>query len=195
MPTWKPIVGRSFQPEEFAAYCQSLQFGAWRPSLIVLHNTYIPNLAARPNGFSSGDMQGFVEYYRDEEHWSAGPHLFIDDHKIWAFTPLTTPGVHSPEWNAVSWGVEMLGDYSVDEFDSGRGLAVQNNAVAALSTLYATLGIQPNDDTFKLHKEDTITTHKNCPGKNVVKEEVMQAVIDQLPNDSLGDHMRLQRIA
>jgi hypothetical protein len=195
MPAWKPIVDRSFQPDAFAAYCQSLQFGAWRPSLIVLHNTYIPNLAARPNGFSSNDMQGFVEYYRDQMHWSAGPHLFIDDRQIWAFTPLTTQGVHSPSWNSISWGVEMLGDYDVDQFNSGRGQAVQHNAIAALGTLFGILGFQPTNDTFKLHKEDPATTHKQCPGKNVVKADVMQAIHSKLLNDSPGDHTAVQRIA
>ena len=60
---------------------------SWRSIFIVLHNTEIPSLAQVPNGFSGKHMKGFVAYYRDEKKWSAGPHLFVDDRKIWVFTP------------------------------------------------------------------------------------------------------------
>jgi len=39
MADWKGIVGLSFSAEEFDAYCHTLQWLAWRPSFIVLHNT------------------------------------------------------------------------------------------------------------------------------------------------------------
>jgi hypothetical protein len=187
MPNWKPIVGLSFQPKEFYNYCHSLHFANWRPSFIVLHNTGLPTLAQKPNGLSKIDINGLVSYYRDDQHWSAGPHLFIDDHQIWVFTPLTTSGVHSPSWNQVSWGVEMLGDYAVEEFDSGRGLAVQKNAIAALSTLYGVLGIEVNDTTFRLHHEDPKTTH-NCPGIKVLKEKVKAEIIAAMHSLNEGEH-------
>jgi hypothetical protein len=185
MPTWKPIIGQSFQPHEFADYCQTLHWPTWRPSFIVLHNTGVPKLADRPKGLSKSNIQDLVSYYRDDQHWSAGPHLFIDDHQIWVFTPLTTPGVHSPSWNAVSLGVEMLGDYDTEPFNSGRGLAVHKNAVAALSILCSTLGIDPA--TIRLHKEDPKTTHK-CPGKNVVKAKIIAEVQTALITLHDGEH-------
>src|ERR1043165_6882856 len=116
MPNWKPIVGQNFDQDGFDNYCQSLQWTAWRPAFIVLHNTATPNLAQRPNGFNNQSMQGFVSYYRDTQHWSGGPHLFIDDHQIWVFTPLTVSGVHSPSWNKLAIGIEMLGDYEQEAF-------------------------------------------------------------------------------
>ncbi|MBN9383487.1 MAG: N-acetylmuramoyl-L-alanine amidase [Chitinophagaceae bacterium] len=185
MPTWKPIVGLSFTTDAFDTYCHSLTWNAWRPSFIVLHNTAEPNLADRPNGFTQQSMKGFVEYYRDEQHWSAGPHLFIDDRKIWVFTPLTMSGVHSPSWNKLALGVEMLGNYATEPFNSGRGAAVRDNAVAAIATLSAVLGLDPA--TMKLHKEDPLTTHV-CPGKNVKKPAVIQAVKDLLVARHPGEH-------
>jgi hypothetical protein len=96
--------------------------------------------------------------------------LFVADDLIWAFTPLTVSGVHSPSWNNVAWGVEMVGDYAVEPF----GDAVRNNAVSALATLHALCGLDPN--SLRLHKEDPETTH-DCPGKNVSKDAMIQDVL------------------
>lgn len=167
MAGWKPIVGKAFTAGEFDAYCKTLTWNAWKPSFVVLHNTAFPDLAMRPLGFQQQHMANMTTDYRDKKKWSAGPHLFVDDHKIWAFTPLTTQGVHSPSWNDVAIGVEMLGQYSKDEFDSGRGLAVRKNAVQAVASLSRALGLSP--DTIRLHKEDPRTDHKDCPGKSVSK--------------------------
>jgi N-acetylmuramoyl-L-alanine amidase CwlA len=186
MPNWKPIVGLSFTPETFDSYCHSLQWTAWRPSFIVLHNTGAPSLAQRPNGMSEQNIQNLVAYYRDNKKWSAGPHLFVDDKQIWVFTPLTMSGVHSPSWNKVALGVEMLGDYSKESFSDGRGLAVRKNTVAAMATLCAVLGIDP--ETIRLHREDKLTTHA-CPGKNVVKEEVIAEVKALIEQRHGGDHV------
>src|SRR5205085_997529 len=129
---WKEIVGRSFDRDGFNAYCQSLSWTNWRPSFIALHNTALPSLAQRPDGLTPQHIQNLVGYYRDSLGWSAGPHLFVDDRKIWVFTPLTTPGVHSPSWNRIALGIEMLGNYESESFNSGRGAAVRKNAVAAM---------------------------------------------------------------
>ena len=190
MSNWKPIVGLPFSPDAFDTYCHSLQWTAWRPSFIVLHNTAVPSLADRPNGFTPAHMQGFVSFYRDTQHWSAGPHLFIDDHQIWVFTPLTMSGVHSPSWNKIALGIEMLGDYSKDAFDSGRGLAVRQNMEAAMATLNAVLGLDPA--SFRLHKEDPLTTHI-CPGKNVDKNEVIKEVSALMLVRHPGEHMAVSQ--
>jgi N-acetylmuramoyl-L-alanine amidase. len=186
MANWKPIVGLSFNAAQFDNYCHSLQWVAWRPSFIVLHNTGTPNLDQRPNGFTQKHMENFVAFYRDQQGWSAGPHLFIDDKKIWVFTPLTMSGVHSPSWNKQALGIEMLGDYSKDSFKTNRGLAVRQNAVAAMSTLCAVLGFDPA--TIKLHKEDPGTTH-DCPGKNVKKDEVIAEVQALIQSRHGGGHI------
>jgi len=182
---WKGIVGQSFTPETFDAYCHTLQWSAWRPNFIVLHNTATPSLAQRPNGFSNQHILNLEKYYRDTQRWKGGPHLFVDDRRIWIFTPLTVSGTHSPSWNKVALGVEMLGDYAKESFASGRGLAVRKNAVAALATLSAVLGIDCG--TMRIHREDPLTDHA-CPGKNVRKSAVIAEVRELLVARHGGDH-------
>ena len=184
--SWKPIVALSFSAESFENYCHSLTWNSWRPSFIVLHNTGTPTLAQRPTGLSLQHIKNLESYYRDEKNWSAGPHLFIDDHQIWVFTPLTTSGVHSPSWNKLALGFEMLGDYETESFTTGRGLAVRKNAVAAIATLSAVLGLDPT--TMKLHKEDKNSTHDDCPGKNVVKAEIIAEVQQYIHSQHGGEH-------
>ena len=150
-PIWKGIIGKPYSAQTFDAYVCSLTWKTWKPQFCVLHNTGSPTLAQRPFGLLQVHIANLETYYRDTEHWSAGPHLFVDDRQIWVFTPLTTTGVHSPSWNEVSWGVEMLGDYTAEAFNSGRGLAVQKNAIAALATLHSVMGI--DSATLRLHHE------------------------------------------
>jgi hypothetical protein len=127
-------------------------------------------------------MKNLESFYRDTQHWSAGPHLFVADDLIWAFPPLTTSGVHSPSWNSMSWGVEMVGDYNVEPFEA----AVRGNALSVLATLHALLGLDPH--TLRFHKEDPKTTH-DCPGKNVSKVDIIQGVIDALAEEHAGEHV------
>lgn len=185
MPNWKGIVGAAFTPAAFDKYCHSLQWLAWRPSFVILHNTAIPSLAQRPRGLNHQHILNLQTYYRDTRGWSAGPHLFVDDHQIWVFTPLTLSGVHSPCFNKVALGVEMLGDYAHESFSSGRGLQVRRNTVAALASIHAVLGLDPA--TLKLHKEDPCTDH-DCPGRNVVKAQVIEEVQTLLKERHSGDH-------
>lgn len=182
---WKGIVAQAYSAAAFDAYCHELQWNAWRPSFIVLHNTASPSLAQRPNGLNRQHISNLENYYRDEKGWKAGPHLFIDDKQIWVFTPLTLSGTHSPSWNKVAFGVEMLGNYDTESFTSGRGLKVRKNTVAALATLTAILGLDPS--RMRLHKEDPLTTHA-CPGKNVRKLEVIQEVQDLMVARHAGEH-------
>jgi hypothetical protein len=83
----------------------------------------------------------------------------VADDLIRISPPLNIPGVNAASWNAISWGVELVGDYSIETF----GPAVQANPVAALAFLHALAGINP--DTLKLHKEDPKTTYKDCPSR------------------------------
>lgn len=186
MPGWKGIIGQAFSTADFDSYCHKLQWTAWRPSFLVVHNTAIPSLAQRPKGFSQAHIANLEAFYRDKQGWRAGPHLFVDDRQIWVFTPLTVSGTHSPSFNKTALGIEMLGDYEKEAFDSGRGLQVRQNTVAALATLCAILGIDPG--TTKIHREDPATTHA-CPGKNVKKLELIQETQALLQERHPGDHV------
>jgi hypothetical protein len=178
MSNWKGIVGKGFAPADFEAYVRDLAMGEWKPQFIVLHNTSEPRLSQWHTTPGAQRMLNLQSYYRDQQGWSAGPHLFVADDLIWVFTPLTTPGVHSPSWNEVSWGVEMVGEYEDEPFDFGAAAEVRDNAVSALATLSMKAGF--DSSSLHLHKEDPKTTHKDCPGKNVVKADMIQRLHDEI---------------
>lgn len=172
-----PIIGKRFTPEEFAEHVDSLPDNDFirRVDRVVVHNTAIPSLAQRPNGFTAQHMKNLQSYYAGKS-WPSGPHLFIDDLGIWAFSPLEKPGTHSPSWNAHSWGVEMLGNYEAEPFESGRGAKVASLAAAAVAILLRKADLPLDGDAVRFHREDPKTTHRDCPGKNVVKARFLEAV-------------------
>ncbi len=179
---WKGIVGRRFSPDEFDDYVKQLTFSAWRPQFVVVHNTGVPSLAQRPNGFTQQHIHNLELFYRDQQKWSAGPHCFVDQNGIWVFTPLTVPGVHSPSWNSLSWGVETLGDYMKDEFID----PIHANLVACLATLHATMGLDIHSVRF--HKEDIKTTHRDCPGVRIDKSSLVEDVNNLIVTRASGEH-------
>jgi len=85
MPAWKGIVGRGFTAADFEQYVQTIKLTLWHPQFVVLHNTFIPRLADWHQVPGEQRMQNLQHYYRDTQHWSAGPHLFIADDLIWVF--------------------------------------------------------------------------------------------------------------
>jgi peptidoglycan hydrolase-like protein with peptidoglycan-binding domain len=188
MSTWKGIVGRGFTASLFDDYVRDLVISDWKASFVVLHNTSEPRLADWHKVSGEQRMQNLQEYYRNPDPsvhkaaWSAGPHLFVADDLIWVFTPLTTSGVHSPSWNAISWGVEMVGEYDEEPF----GEQVRNNTIAALASLHAKLGFDPRG--LRFHKEDPKTTHRDCPGKYVSKSDIIARVTDRVPIPHAGEH-------
>ena len=182
--TWRGIIGRSFSPDEFESYVETLKFGVWRPRFVVVHNTSAPDLKtwsdwqirARPVTDEQW-AQNLVGYYRDQQHWSAGPHLFVTPRGILVFSLLTGPGTHAPSWNSVSWGVETVGEFEREPFNG----SVKANLIAALAILHAAAGLQLTPYSrgvrgLHFHKEDPKTTHKSCPGKNMIKTDLIKAV-------------------
>lgn len=186
-----PIVGRRLTAAEFAAYMEGFQFEDWKPDFIVLHNTSSPTLVQRPNGFTRQHMANLADYYGNEQHWSSGPHLFVDDNGIWLFSPMEKHGTHSPSWNGVSIGIEMLGEYDYEPFNAGRGAKVRDNAVAAVAAILKRLGLPANGTTVRLHKEDPATTHKRCPGANVSKAAFLASVLVAMSAEAKPDGWRI----
>jgi hypothetical protein len=193
---WKGIVGKSFTPDGFAAYVAGLKFNAWRPRFIVCHNTSAPDTktwqgwqARKPPISDEKWMQNLVGYYRDDQKWSSGPHLFVTPGAINVFSPLTGPGTHSPSWNAVSWGIETVGEFERDPFNG----PVRTNLIAALAVLHAAAGLQPRPYELGVrglhfHKEDPKTTHRSCPGRNMVKADLVTAVEAKIIEMHGGEH-------
>lgn len=185
---WRGIVGKSFTPDEFEKYVETLKFGLWRPRFVVVHNTSAPDLKtwqgwqirAKPVTDEQW-AQNLVGYYRDQQHWSAGPHLFVTPRGILVFSPLTGPGTHSPAWNSISWGVETVGEFDREPFTG----PIKSNLIAALAVLHAAAGLQPLPYSIGVrgmhfHREDPKTTHKNCPGKNMVKSDLVRLVQEEI---------------
>jgi 3D (Asp-Asp-Asp) domain-containing protein len=181
MPTWKGIVGRGFRAPDFDDYVSTLHFSDWRPRFVVVHNTGVPKLSQWHSVSGEARMRNLENYYKNEMRWSAGPHLFVANDFIWVFTSLTTSGVHSPSWNAESWGVEMVGDYDSEPLDQ----EVHQNILDALAILHRWRGLDP--DSIRFHKEDPKTTHKDCPGRNVIKSDLIAQVKARM-NSSSGEH-------
>jgi hypothetical protein len=170
-----------FTPEEFKTYVETLEWSAWRPLFVVLHNTAEPNLAQWAHGANERQrILNLNNYYKTEEGWHSGPHLFISPSQIWVACDLTADGVHCSCWNRLSIGIEMVGDYANESFDSGDGAKARDNAVAALAILHRRLGLKP--DGFRLgvsglhfHRE-CVRDHHNCPGPHVDKADMVSRV-------------------
>lgn len=175
-PFWHPIVGQGFLQGNFREYVQTIKMdlARWRPTMIVLHNTGEPMLKDWHVVAGKQRMQNLEHYYRDFMHWSGGPHLFIADDLIWVFNPLEFPGVHSPSWNKIAWGIETVGNYEVEALPP----SVHDNLVTALATLIEKCDIHL--DQIKLHRQDPLTTHHGCPGKNISQQEIVEAAQGKL---------------
>lgn len=175
-----PAVKRAFKQEEFAKYVKDLPLAKWRPNKIVWHNTAAPSLAQwiksakadGDRGLVSGisRIQSLEAFFKDNNHWSGCPHLFVANDFIWVMNQLTAPGVHSPSWNSTSIGIEMIGDFAVEDDDAGEGLKVKNNTIFATAILCSAFGLEPSTAIF-LHKQDPKTTH-DCPGKDIAVDKL-----------------------
>ena len=78
--------------------------------------------------------------------------------------------------------MELVGDYSTEQLTP----ALRDNAVSALATIHAAIGLDPH--TLRLHKEDPKTTH-NCPGKNIVKADMVNWIVEKMSQTSPGEHL------
>jgi hypothetical protein len=112
-------------------------------------------------------MQNLMEFY-EGLGWRGGPHLFVDDHRVWVFSPLTERGTHAVSFNAAGFGIEVLGDYDNEDPATGRGLSCWRNAAVAFRSLCAWRGIDPAG-ALKFHRDDP-KTRKTCPGKRVTRD-------------------------
>jgi hypothetical protein len=172
--TWRGTDGRVMSVADFERYVAGLKLTDWTPEFVVLHNTAAPTSTQWKSTSIQTRLKNLTSYYSGLG-WHGGPHLFVDDQGVCLFTPLTVRGVHSPSWNGVAWGIEMVGDYDTESFDTGFGLAVRKNAEHVLAALLRKIGKPVTPDTLRLHYEDRKTTHA-CPGKHVKKAEVLAEV-------------------
>lgn len=166
------IIGTPLALTDFEHYVQALRFDSWQPTHIVIHHCSAPSLAQRPQGFQPEHMRNLKAYY-EGKGWHAGPHIFIDEHRAWLFSPLTARGVHAISFNSTSWGLEMLGDYDSEDPWSGRGLAVLTLTARIVAILLRK--IHRDETAIHFHRDDPRTA-KTCPGTRVNKARFLALV-------------------
>jgi hypothetical protein len=170
---------------EFRAYLAGLALGEWRPKFPTLHNTGVPSLAqwlamgATPQERWGGNLN---RYYQGMG-WHAGPHLVVCPDYVWVLCDLTKSGVSVSCWNSDTFGIEMVGNYEVggDDFASGDGAKVRDNAAAVLATLNQKFkwgdlaDISIGGRGLHFH-HDCARDHHACPGSKVTKLDMLARV-------------------
>lgn len=193
------IVARRFTHQQFRDYLAGLKITPWA-KFVVVHNTSAPDIhlfqndwMKRPGWTPEQWLRNLVSYYAGMG-WKGTPHLFIPpmDDTILVLNSLLVHGTHTPSWNAFSIGVETVGEFEREAFQD----PTRANLVAALAALHEKLTLRP--DGFALgqrglhfHKEDRNTTHRTCPGRNMVKANLVAAVLAKMggaPEPAHDDH-------
>lgn len=195
------IVARRFTHAQFQSYLDDLNITPWA-KFVVVHNTSAPDIRLfrddwmkRPGWTTEQWLRNLVSYYSGLG-WNGCPHLFIPpmDDTILVLNSLLVHGTHTPSWNQFSYGVETVGEFEREPFED----PTRANLVAALAMLHEKLGLRP--DGFSLgssglhfHKEDEHTTHRTCPGRNMVKTDLVEAVLNGMGispghHTPTGDH-------
>lgn len=175
---WANFTGKAFSREEFTARLAGMKWTDWHPVGITLHNTAGPTLAQWVESGPAHDarIRNLQSYY-EGMGWHAGPHWFISRNWINEFSSPLYPGVHSRCWNATRFGIEMVGDYNAEAFNSGDGALVRDNAIFVVASLNLKFGWKAENIVF--HKECLQDNH-DCPGKNVVKADVIRRVNEMM---------------
>jgi hypothetical protein len=199
--TFSPIVGKFVDIAGFKAHVDALVFTGWKPGFIVVHNTSEPSLSTYAEWRAHPERHGHwtpeqwgrnLAGYYGGMGWSTGPHAFVCPDGVLLFSPFTAPGTHSPAWNSITWGIETVGEFDLDPFEDGS----RENLVAVLGILHARLGLNPADYHFGVrgihfHKEDPKTTHKQCPGRNMVKKDLVAEVAAYIEGAHPGEHKQI----
>ena len=198
-------VGKCFPTvETFIQYLESIQFGAWRPSYVVMHHTGSPTLKiwrdwqTRPRPVTDEQwMRNLAEYYGSpppkgpsDGPWQRAPQFFFTPKNYCVLSLPTTRGTHAKSFNANSWGVECVGNFDQEEFEGPHS----ERYAAGLAALHVAAGLQllPFQRSIRglhFHRDDPLTS-KTCPGTKVKKPAVIklvQASIDALTNGDDAD--------
>lgn len=172
---WPGFDGKPYTQNEFTAHVDTLPLipsghsGNW-VKFLTLHNTSAPTLTQWAESGPAHDarIRNLEAYYQQQLGWHAGPHLFVSRSYINGFSDLTQPGVHASCFNHTSIGIEMVGEYNIEEFNSGDGAMVRDNAVHALAVLHRKLSLRPDGYKYGVsglhfHIECVHDNH-DCPG-------------------------------
>lgn len=167
-------VGLVWSPELLKEYLPTIARPDWCKA-ITLHHTGSPSLAQRPNGFTIRHIKNICDFYKNTKGWSSGPHFFIDEDQIFGMCDFRKNGIHAKSFNSFAIGIEVLGDYDREDPLSGRGYACWKNAAIATRVLLDWLHLDANKKTVLFHREEP-STNKQCPGKKVLKDWVLNLI-------------------
>lgn len=184
-------VGECFPTiDKFLKYLESIQFGAWRPSYVVMHHTGSPDLRtwtswqerAKPVTDEQW-MHNLAEYYGSappkgpsDGPWQRAPQFFFTPKHYCVLSMPTSRGTHAKSFNAHSWGVECVGDFDREPLEA----PLAERYAAGLAALHLATGLRPSPFQkavrgLHFHRDDPLTT-KTCPGNNVVKSTIVRLV-------------------
>lgn len=114
-------------------------------------------------------------FYKVEKGWRAGPHFFIDEDQCWGLSHPSEPGVHAASFNGEYLGIEILGNYDIEDAETGRGLACWTMAASVSKVLLDWLEQPANEQTVLFHRDDP-KTKKQCPGSSIRKSWVLNLI-------------------
>lgn len=193
---WNHFDGKPYTREQFAVHLAAIPAGqlGWCKAICV-HNTAGPTIAQWESKVCTPAQRilNLESYYEHSLGWHAGPHGFIPPSKdicIFGFTPFIEPGVHASCFNSSMIGLEMVGDFDSEDFNSGLGALVRDNAVYVIAMLCRKRGLRP--DGYKLgvsglhfHVDCKRDNHA-CPGKTVSREALVASVLAEMERQSAG---------
>lgn len=199
-----PYVGKCFPTAaEFLDYLDDIKFGAWRPRFVTMHHTGGPNLKTwqgwqtRANPVSDEQwMKNLAGYYGSSPAnggpaggpWSAGPHFFFTPKHFCVLSLPDRRGVHAVSFNAMSWGVECVGDFDAEPFTP----ELAKRYAEGLACLHLAASLEPDPYKFAVsglhfHRDDPKTT-KTCPGRKVDKLAMVQMIKNRIAQFTAGAH-------
>lgn len=178
-------VGKVWTPASLAEDLAGKAVPDWLDS-ITIHHTASPSLSDRKSGFTIQHIRNIQNFYSRPKSelgkgWSTGPHLFIDEDQIFGMCDFRSKGIHAASFNHRSLGIEVLGDYDIEDPHTGRGKACWTNTAAAVRVLLKWSGLKKNASTILFHRDDP-KTKKSCPGKLIDKKwflDLIPADIDR----------------
>lgn len=167
-------VGKVWSSSSFGEYIRSVKKPSWVKA-VTLHHCAAPSLAQRPTGLTVQHIINIKSFYSNNLGWNRGPHFFIDEDQIFGMTPPTVPGIHAVSFNSSSIGIEVLGNYDVEDPLSGRGLECWKLTAKCTADLLDWIGVEANSQTVHFHRDDPKTS-KTCPGTKVKKDWVLDLI-------------------
>ena len=190
---WPNFDGKPYTRDQLAALINARDFSTWKhkdgtpgkPAFITLHNTSSPDIQLWMS-WSPAKRQQYIlnmQPYYEHMGWLGGPHFFVtpqSDICAFGFNNLMSAGTHASCFNNTSIGIEMVGEFDREAFDSGPGAQVADNAIYLMALLHNKIGLTPtpyayNQRGLHFHVECAADNH-HCPGSYVSKSDIVARV-------------------